>query len=99
MKEIRNLAEKNECFDEIKYEDLIQEMKDQALSLLIFMVKKRMGELKLHSCIQEDVQKLYADKNKVSSPTPDFYLLKYICRVIAREARDVEIMDLSSFFL
>ena len=56
MKEIRNLAEKNKCFGEIRYEDLTQEIKDRALPLLMFMVMKRTGELKSHRCARGDVQ-------------------------------------------
>ena len=99
MKEIRNLAEKKECFGEPGYEELTQEMKDRALLLLMFMVMKHTGELKSHGCARGDVQKLYTDKNKVLSPTPEFYSLKYVYGVIAKEGRDVVMIDLPSFFL
>ena len=46
IKEIQNLAEKNECFLEVEYESLTPEMKDKALPLLLFMVMKRNGDLK-----------------------------------------------------
>ena len=99
MKEIRNLAKRNEYFGEVKHESLSQEMKDRALPLLMFMVMKMTGELKSRGCARGDVQKLCADKNETSSPTPDFYYLKHVCGMISKESRDVATVDLPSFFL
>ena len=40
MKEMRSLAIKNLCFDEVGYDSLTQEQKDKALPRLMFMVKR-----------------------------------------------------------
>ena len=98
MKEIRNLAEKNSCFGEIEYETLTQEMKDKALPLLMFMIMKRLGDLKTRG-VTGNRQRLYIDKSKCLSPTPDFYSLKYLCAVFAKEGQDVATVDLPRFFL
>jgi hypothetical protein len=46
VKEIKNLVVKNNCFREIKYDSLTDEMKKSALPLLMFMVIKRNGDIK-----------------------------------------------------
>jgi hypothetical protein len=98
MKEIINLTD-NDCFGETDYEKLSQEAKDKALPILMFMVLKRNGSLKTRGCANGSVQRLYTNKEDVSSPTPDFYAFKFVCAVIAREARDVASVDLPGFFL
>ena len=99
MKETRNLAEKNECFREVKYESLTQEMKDRALPLLLFMVMKRNGDLKTRGVANGKHQRMCTDKNEVSSPTPSFDSLKYLCTVFAKEGRATATVDLPGFFL
>jgi hypothetical protein len=98
MKEIINLTD-NDCFGETDYDKLSQEAKDKALPILMFMVLKRNGSLKTRGCANGSVQRLYTNKEDVSSPTPDFYAFKFVCAVIAREARDVATVDLPGFFL
>ena len=98
MKEIINLTD-NDCFGETEYEKLSQEAKDKALPILMFMVLKRNGSLKTRGCANGSVQRLYTNKEDVSSPTPDFYAFKFICAVIAREGRDAASVDLPGFFL
>jgi hypothetical protein len=46
MKEIKNLALKNDYFSKLNYEELTQEIKDKALSLLMFMVIKWNEDIK-----------------------------------------------------
>jgi hypothetical protein len=98
MKEILNLTG-NDCFGEMDYDKLTQEEKDKALPILMFMVLKRNGLLKTRGCANGSVQRLYTNKEDVSSPTPDFYAFKFIAAVIAREGRDVASVDLPGFFL
>ena len=98
MKEIINLTD-NDCFGETVYEKLSQDAKDKALPILMFMVLKRNGSLKTRGCANGSVQRLYTNKEDVSSPTPDFYAFKFVCAVIAREGRDVATVDLPGFFL
>ena len=47
MKEIKNLTAKNSCFSEIEHSSLISDMKQKALLLLILMVHKQNGDLKM----------------------------------------------------
>ena len=46
MNDIYNLSIKNECFGEIDYGSLTQEMKDKALLLFMLMVMNRSDEIK-----------------------------------------------------
>ena len=98
MKEILNLT-KNKCFGELNYDELTQDQKDKALPILMFMVLKRNGALKSRAVANGSVQRLYTDKEDVSSPTPDFYAFKYVAAVIGKEGRDVGTVDLPGFFL
>ena len=97
MKEIKNLTG-NDCFGEVDYDKISQDDEDKALPILMFMVLKRNGLLKTRECTNGSVQRLYTNKADVSSPTPDFYSFKFIAAVIAREGRDVAIVDLPGFF-
>ena len=96
---MKNLAVKNDCFGEVEYESLTEEMKKRALPLLMFMVLKRKGVLKSRGVANGSRQRVHADKNEVSSPTPDFYSLKHACGVAAKEGRDTGTVDLPGFFL
>ena len=99
MKEINNLCIKNEYFGEAEHAQLTQEMKYKALTLLMFMVTKRNGEINTHGCANGSYQRMHTDKHECSSPTPDFYTFKNICAIIAKESRDVATIDLPGFFL
>ena len=66
IKEIRNLAIKNDYFREILYEELISKMKDRALPILMFIVIKRNGDVKLRGCANRSFQCIYTDKHEVS---------------------------------
>ena len=97
-KEIENLLG-NECFGEIDFATITQEMKDQALPMLMFMIMKRNGNLKSRAVANGSYQRVYTDKEDCTSPTPDFYSFKYIVAVIAKEGRDCATVDLPGFFL
>jgi hypothetical protein len=55
--------------------------------------------IETRGCANGSVQRLYPNKADMSSPAPDFYALKFITAVIAREGRCVATVDLSKFFL
>ena len=99
MKEIRNLAEKNECFREVNYDGPSQEKKDKASPLLLPMAMKRNGDLKTRGAANGKIQKMHADKSDASSPAPDFNSLKCLYAVFAKEGRDTATADLPGFFL
>ena len=46
MKEIKNLAGKNDCFKEIDSNSLSKEMKSRAMPLLMFIISKQNSMLK-----------------------------------------------------
>ena len=96
LKEIENLTG-NECFGELDYASLTQEMKDKALPILIFMIMKRNVDLKSRGVANGSLQRVYTSKDDCSSPTPDFYAFKYIIAVIAKEGRDAATVDLPGF--
>ena len=98
LNEIRNLTE-NECFGEVEYNTLTQEMKDKALPILMFMIMKRNGLIKTRGVADGSKQRVYTDKNDCSSPTPDFHAFKYMVAIIAKEGRDCATVDLPGFFL
>ena len=85
MKEICNLAIKNNYFRELNYKSLINDMKKKELLLQMFMVMKRNRELKSHGVANRSLQHIYTNKNEYSLSTSDFYTLKYACVVAAKE--------------
>ena len=99
MKEMHNLATKNDCFGELECDSLTKEMKRKALPLLMFMTAKRNGEIKSRGVVNGSFQKIHASKEECSSPTLDFYVFKHVCAVIAHEMRDAWTVDLPGFFL
>ena len=99
MKEMRNLAVKNDRFKEVNYDSLTEDVKKKALPLLMFMVMKRNGTLKSRGVENGSKQRVHIDKNEVSSPTPDFCSLKHACAVASKEGRNTGTVDLPSFFL
>ena len=58
MKEIENLAEKNNCFKEVDCESLTEEMKKIAMSMLMFIVAKRNGATKSRGMARGGHQKV-----------------------------------------
>ena len=98
-KKAKESAMKDNCFGATEYSKLTQDMKDEALPILMFMVLKCNGLLKTRGITDGSVRRLYTSKDDVSSPTPDFfYAFKYICAVILREAHDVARVDLWNLF-
>ena len=63
MKEMKNLAIKNDCFDEVEYELLTDEQKNKALPMLMFMIMKRNGLIKSRGVANGNNQKLYQDSS------------------------------------
>ena len=63
MKEMKNLAIKNDCFDEVEYELLTDEQKNKALPMLMFMIMKRNGLIKSRGVANRKNQKLYQDSS------------------------------------
>ena len=62
MKEIRKLAEKNNCFGEVNYDSLTKRMKNEALPLLMLMVAKRNGIIKSRGVANGSAQKIHTIK-------------------------------------
>ena len=70
---MKNLAMKHDYFGELEYSTIIKEMKDKALSLLIFIVIKRNGTIKTRGVASSNLQRNYISKEDYLSPTPNFY--------------------------
>ena len=63
------------------------------------MVMKRNGTLKSRACADGCQQRLWTNKEEVSSPTHSIEALKYTMIVDAQENRDVAIVGLPAQFL
>ena len=64
---------------------MLPEQKKKALPLLMLMVIKRDGQMKSRGVVNRKKQRIYADKNSFTSPTPNFYALKHVEAVEAKE--------------
>jgi hypothetical protein len=98
MKELNNLV-KRDVFGEVEYESLSPQQRKWALPILLFMVMKRNGTLKSRACADGRQQRLWTNKEDVSSPTPCIEALKYTLIIDALEGRDVATVDLPAQFL
>ena len=94
---MKNQAIKNECFSEVDYDSLTDEMKNNAL--LLFMAIKRSSELKSRGVAHDRYQRGQITKEDYSSPMPTFYTFKCMYTLIAKEGRDIATIDLPGFFL
>ena len=99
MKEIKNIAIKNNFFGEVEHESLTREMMHEDLPMLVFMVFKKSDEIKSRRVVNGSYEMLCTDKTECASFTPDFYALKHVCATVAKEDRDVATIDLPGFFL
>jgi hypothetical protein len=98
MKEINNLVVRD-CFGEVEYKSLTPKQRKLSLPILMFMTLKRDGTLKTRGCADGRPQRLWTNKQDVSSPTPAIECIKYILAIIAFERRDVASFDLPAQFL
>ena len=62
-------------------------MKDKALPLLMFVLMKQNGDLKIRDCANGSFQLVCTENNECISPAKDFHTLKFTCGVIAKEGR------------
>jgi hypothetical protein len=98
MKELNNLVTRD-VFGEVEYESLTSQQRKWALLILLFMVMKRNGTLKSRACADGRQQRVWTNKEDVSSPTPCIEALKYTLIINALEERDVATVDLPEQFL
>ena len=98
MKEINNLVVRD-CFGEVEYKSLTPKQRKLSLPILMFMTMKRDGTLKTRGCADGRPQRLWTNKQDVSSPTPAIECIKYILAIIAFKRRDVASFDLPAQFL
>ena len=76
IKEMNNMTCRK-VFGEVVYESLTAQQKKWALPILLFTVMKRNGTLKSRACKNGCQQRLWTNKEQVSSPTPSIDSLKY----------------------
>ena len=86
-------------FGEFQCDSLTKEMKWRVLPLLMLMMLKRNGDLKSRGTANGSFQIVHTDKVDFTSPTPDFYALKHVVAVAAKESLDAATVDLPAFFL
>ncbi len=70
-----------------------------AITILLIMVTKGNSTLKSRACADGRQQRLWTNKEQVSSPTPSIDSSKYTMILDAQENRDVGIVDLPAQFL
>ena len=99
MKKTRNLVVKNNCFMELPCKSLTKDMNRRALSLLMFMMLKRNGDLNSRGAANGSFQLVFTDKVDCASSTPSFYALKHVAAVVAKESLDTATVNLQVFFL
>ena len=95
---MKNLTLKKNCFGEIDYDSMIQEMKDKVLLLLMLMMMTHIGELKKRGVGNGSLRHIHSQKYDNSSLTPDFHSFKCVCARIAKELRGVATVDLPGLF-
>ena len=83
-----------DVFGEVKYESLTPQQCKWVLPILLFMVIQRNGTLKSRVFANGCGQRVWTNKEDVSSPTPSIDALKYTSVMDAQEKRDVATMDL-----
>ena len=59
---------------------------------------KKNSDIKSRGYTNSSFQIVYTNKYKCTLPTPDFYSLKYVCAIAAKESRDTVTINLPSFF-
>ena len=78
---------------------LTRKEKSAALQYLMFLKQKRCGKIKGRGCADGRKQRLYMDKDEVSSPTISTEALLLTCMIYAMEERDVSIVDTPGAFM
>ena len=84
MKEIRNLAENNYCFGELNYKFLTEEMKSEALPMLMVMADKINGDINTRCYARSVFQRESNSRKDLSSPNPDFYAFKHARAAVSK---------------
>ena len=78
---------------------LTRKEKSAALQYLMFLKQKRSGKIKGRGCADGRKQRLYMDKDEVSSPTISTESLLLTCMIDAMEERDVSTVDIPGAFM
>ena len=78
---------------------LTRKEKSAALQYLMFLKQKRSGKIKGRGCADGRKQRLYMDKDEVSSPTISTEALLLTCMIDAMKERDVSTVDIPGAFM
>jgi hypothetical protein len=76
-----------------------KEVWSTALSYLMFLKRKRKGDVKARGCADGRPQREYISKDESSSPTVSFYALMASCLMDAIDDREVVTCDIPGAFL
>ena len=79
--------------------EITREMKKRALGYLMFLKKKRNGEIKGRGCADGRPQRVYKSKEETCSPTACTESIFITALTDAQEGRDVAVVDIPGAFL
>ena len=65
----------------------------------MFIVMNKIGKIKSKGIVNENYERLYADKVKYTSPVPNCYILKYLYVTTMKKERDIVLVTVPGFFL
>ena len=79
--------------------EITENVKAKALGYLMFLKKKRNGEIKGRGCADRRPQQLYKSKEETYSPTASTESIFITALIDAQDGRDVAIVDIPGAFL
>ena len=88
-----------ECFYPIRKSSLNETERKRALESLIFLTEKRDGSVKTRHCANGSTQRVYMDREEVSSPTVSTEATILTAIIEAEEERDVATCDIPNAFI
>lgn len=98
LKEMKQFHDR-EVVRPLKPTDITPDVKKRALGYLMFLKKKRSGEIKGRGCADGRPQRIYKSKMETSSPTAHTESIFMGCAIDAREGREVAHVDIPGAFL
>jgi hypothetical protein len=88
-----------ECFRPMDVRTLTREDRCNALTLLMFLMEKRTGEVKARACANGSVQWTHVAKEEAAAPTVTSEAIFIQSTIFAHENRDVATCDIPGAFL
>ena len=98
LKELKHLHDRKVIIPE-DASKMTRTPKRAALAYLMFLKKKRTGQIKGRGCADGRKQRLYTKKEEASSPTVSIEALMISCMIDAEEGREVATIDIPGAFM